>query len=723
MIKQEVVDKIMDAARIEEVVGEFVDLKKRGSSLIGLCPFHNEKTPSFNVSVSKGIYKCFGCGAGGDSVRFIMDHEKYSYPEALRFLAQKYHIEIEETEQTDEQAQLRDHRESLLIVTGWASEFFIEQLWETEEGQTIGLNYFKERGFREDIIRKFGLGYAPEAWTALADQAKAKGYQEDYLIETGLIVKKEEGRSYDRFRGRVIFPIHNLTGRVLGFGGRTLKTDKQTPKYVNSPESEIYHKSNVLYGLNFAKKAISQADKCLMVEGYADVIALHQAGIENVVSSSGTSLTSGQIRLISRYTQQVTLLFDGDAAGIKAALRGTDMLLEEGLNVKILLVPDGDDPDSYIRKHGSEAFKAYLEKHEEDFISFKTKVLLRDAGHDPIRRAETIREVVESIALIPDQIKASVFIRECSSLLDIEERILLHELNKIRIDNSRRKSRQENSAGGMLPGGAALGRENVGGAASGNKDNGNSEGVNAGSSGHQQTGGQTSSPANRPDQPLVPDSAAARQHGAALYSTAQHGTAGADSTAGTAATNPVPTEAAHQSPVALQEREFIRVLLNYGREPAGWENTPDLPIAPLLINSVQDIPFEDQACAAIVAIYQSYLDNQRLPEDRIFISNKNKQIADLSIALLSPKYEISPNWNDDKRKIYVPEEKENLEELVYTCVYRIKKRWVETQMHRVREEIKSEKDEANTQILLQKYQSMKDALKIIGERLGTIILK
>lgn len=649
----------MDAARIEEVVGEFVELKKRGSSLIGLCPFHNEKTPSFNVSVSKGIFKCFGCGAGGDAVRFVMEHEKYSYPEALRFLGQKYHIEIEETEQTDEQAQLRDHRESLLIVTGWASEFFADQLWNSEEGRTVGLNYFKERGFREDIIRKFELGYAPEAWTALVDEAKAKGYQEDYLIETGLIVKKEEGRSYDRFRGRVIFPIHNLTGRVLGFGGRTLKSDKQIPKYVNSPESEIYHKSNVLYGLNFAKKAISQVDKCLMVEGYADVIALHQAGIENVVSSSGTSLTSGQIRLISRYTRQVTLLFDGDAAGIKAALRGTDMLLEEGLNVKILLVPDGDDPDSYIRKHGSDAFKVYLEKHEEDFISFKTKVLLQDAGHDPIKRAETIREVVESIALIPDHIKASVFIRECSSLLEIEERILLHELNKIRLNHNRNKAKQDAASAPTAP--EVAGSEPY----------------------------------------FAPDS--------------QKSTATA-----TAEKQEAPTG---QSVIALQEREFVRVLLIYGREPAHWEDTPDIPIAPLLINSIQDIPFEDQTCASIVSIYQSYLDNQRLPEDRIFISNKNKQIADLAIDLMARRYDLSPNWNDEKRKIYVPEEKENLQELVYTCVFRIKKRWVEAQMNQVREELKSEKDEANQQILVQKYQSMKDTLKIIGERLGTIILK
>jgi len=650
----------MDAARIEDVVGEFVDLKKRGASLIGLCPFHNEKTPSFNVSVSKGIFKCFGCGVGGDSVRFVMEHEKYSYPEALRFLAQKYHIEVEETELNDEQAKAKDHRESLMIVTNWAGEFFTKQLWETDEGRTVGLNYFLERGYREDIIKKFGLGYAPEAWTALADAAKSKGYREEYLVETGLIVAREDGRQYDRFRARVLFPIHNLTGRILGFGGRTLKSDKQTPKYVNSPESAIYHKSNVLYGLFYAKKAISQLDHCLLVEGYADVIALHQAGIENVVSSSGTSLTSGQIRLISRYTKHVTLLFDGDKAGIQAALRGTDMLLEEGLNVKVLLVPDGEDPDSFIRKHGSDAFKVYLQAHEEDFISFKTKTLLQDAGNDPIKRAETIREVVQSIALIPDEIKVSVFIQECSQLLEMEERILLHELNKIRIDLSRKKEKR-----------LAAERSNA--------IQQNTESLSAAAGPiHQQP------------------------------------------SSGTA---PVQPEKELISTTILQEREFVRVLLNYGREEADWEEQAGLPVAPLLINSVLDIPFEDPTCAAIIAIYQTFLSEERLPEERVFISHSNQAIAHLAVEALATKYQLSPNWNDDKRNIYVPEEKENLQELVYTSVYRIKKRWVENQMHGLREEIKEEKNEENMLILIQKYQSMKEALKTISERLGTIILK
>lgn len=656
MIKQEVVDKILDTARIEEVVGDFVDLKKRGTSLIGLCPFHNEKSPSFHVSVSKGIYKCFGCGAGGDPVRFIMEHEKYSYPEALRFLATKYHIEVEETQQTDEQLQIRDHRESLLVVTGWAGTFFTKSLWETTEGQNIGLQYFRERGFRDDIVKKFELGYSPEGWSTLLDQARSEGYNDEYLEETGLIIKKDDNSAYDRFRGRVMFPIHNLTGRVLGFGGRTLKTEKSVPKYVNSPESPIYHKSDVLYGLFQAKKAISQQDKCYLVEGYADVIAMHQAGAENVVSSSGTSLTSGQIRLISRYTKQVTILYDGDAAGIKASLRGTDMLLEEGLNVKILLFPDGDDPDSYIKKHGSTVFKTYLSREEEDFISFKTKILLKESGNDPIKRAETIRTVVESIALIPDEIKVSVYIQECSALLDIEERVLLHELNKIRI--AQRKK----------PGG------------------------NPASSGNYPTDTRR---IQNTDSSLIEPGIA-------------------------------PGITPNEKPIAaarLQEQELVRVLLHYGDMLAEWEPTPDLPIAPLLLNSIEDVPIEDETCSRIIHIYKEHISRQQIPEPRIFTSHNDPGIADLSVSLLSSKYILSPNWNDDKRNIYVPEEKENLEELVYTTVYRIKKRWIEGQIEQIREELKDEKDEANLTILIKKYQTLRDALKIIGEKLGTIIVK
>jgi len=432
MIYQDTINKIMDTARIEEVVGDFVSLKKRGTSLIGNCPFHNEKTPSFHVSVTKGIYKCFGCGKGGDSVHFIMDHEKYSYPEALKYLAQKYNIEVEEREQTPQNIEANNARESLYVVSQYAAHFFTNEMWTGEQGRAIGLSYFKERGFREDIIKKFELGYSPDQWDALLLSAKAAGHKEEYLEKTGLSVRNDKGKVYDRFRGRVMFPIHNFTGRIIGFGGRTLKTDKNVPKYVNSPESDIYHKSNVLYGLFQAKKAIRDADNCYLVEGYADVLSVHQAGIENVVASSGTSLTVEQIRLIGRFTQNVTILYDGDAAGIKASLRGLDMILEEGLNVKVVNFPDGHDPDSYMHKVGAGAFKIYIENNRKDFILYKADTLLKEAGTDPIKRAGIIRDIVESIAKIPDDIKASVFIRESSRLLQVEERMLLTELNKMR---------------------------------------------------------------------------------------------------------------------------------------------------------------------------------------------------------------------------------------------------------------------------------------------------
>jgi len=445
MINRETIDKIMDTARIEEVVGDFVHLKKRGTSLIGNCPFHGEKTPSFHVSVTKGIYKCFGCGKGGDSVRFIMDHEKYSYPEALKFLANKYNIEVEETEFTPQDAEAQSAKESLYIVSQYASTFFVKQLWETEEGKGIGLSYFKERGFREDILKKFEVGYSPDVWDAMTQSAINNGHKLEFLEQTGLSIKNDKGKIYDRFRGRVMFPIHNFTGRVIGFGGRTLKTDKNVPKYVNSPESEIYHKSNVLYGLFHAKKSIRDLDNCYLAEGYADVLSVHQAGIENVVASSGTSLTVEQIKLIGRFTQNVTILFDGDAAGIKASLRGLDMILEEGLNVKIVSFPDGHDPDSYMHHVGAGAFKTYIEQNRKDFILYKANVLLKEAGNDPIKRAGIIRDIVESIAKIPDPIKASVFVRECSSLLEIEERILLTELNKMRSAKVKKNFQGNNS--------------------------------------------------------------------------------------------------------------------------------------------------------------------------------------------------------------------------------------------------------------------------------------
>jgi DNA primase len=443
MIIKSTIDRIMEATDIVEVIGEFVQLKKRGANYVGLSPFANERTPSFTVSPAKGIFKDFSSGLGGSAVTFLMEHEKFNYPEALKWLAKKYNIEVEETVEAPENREAENHRESLLIVTGYASKFFQDSMWETDAGKSIALGYYKERGFTDQTIRKFELGYSPDQWEAFSAQAIKDGYQSEYLEETGLSVKRENGTLYDRYRGRVMFPIHNFTGRVIAFGGRTLKSDKNVPKYVNSPESEIYHKSNVLYGLFYAKKAIREEDNCYLVEGYADVISVHQSGIENVVASSGTSLTVEQIRLIGRLTKNITILYDGDAAGIKASLRGLDLILEEGLNVKVVLFPDGHDPDSYVRLLGSSGFKNYIEQNKKDFILYKTDILLKEAGNDPIRKAEVIREVVESIAKIPDSIKASVFLKECSHILDIEERSLITELNKMRAAKGKKDYQQQ----------------------------------------------------------------------------------------------------------------------------------------------------------------------------------------------------------------------------------------------------------------------------------------
>ncbi|MEZ2337535.1 DNA primase [Mucilaginibacter sp. RCC_168] len=443
MIIKSTIDRIMEATDIVEVIGEFVQLKKRGANYVGLSPFANERTPSFTVSPAKGIFKDFSTGKGGSAVTFLMELEKFSYPEALKWLAKKYGIEVEETVDHPENKEEDLRRESLMIVTAFAAKFFHESLLDTEEGRNIGLSYFKERGFSTETIKKFELGYSPDQWEAFTGTAISEGYQQQFLEESGLSVKRDNGTLYDRYRGRVMFPIHSFTGRVIAFGGRTLKKDKNVPKYVNSPESEIYHKSNVLYGLYFAKKAIRDEDNCYLVEGYADVLSVHQAGIENVVASSGTSLTTEQIRLISRFTQNITILYDGDAAGIKASLRGLDMILEAGLNVKVVSFPDGHDPDSYVRLVGTSAFKKHIEENKKDFILYKANLLLKDAGNDPIKKAEIIREIVESIAKIPDSIKASVFIKECSYLLQIDERSLLSELNKMRQAKAKKDGQQQ----------------------------------------------------------------------------------------------------------------------------------------------------------------------------------------------------------------------------------------------------------------------------------------
>ena len=424
MIDKETVDRIFASANIVEVISDFVQLKKKGVNYQACCPFHNEKTPSFVVSPSKGLFKCFGCGKGGNAVTFVMEHENMTYPEALKYVAKKYGIEVAERELTPEEERRNDDRESMMVVSSYAAEYFAKTLHETPEGQNIGIAYFRERGFSDATILAFGLGYCPGGGDTFTRQALKEGYKEEFLAATGLTIKREDGTYYDRFSTRVIFPIHGISGRVIAFGGRTMRTDKKVAKYLNSPESEIYHKSDVLYGLYQAKRAITQEDCCILVEGYTDVISMHQSGIENVVASSGTSLTEGQIRLISRFTKNVTVIYDGDSAGIKASLRGIDMILREGLNVRVVLLPDGDDPDSFARKHNATELRDFILGHEEDFISFKTRLLLDEAQGDPLKKAALISDIVQSISVIPDAITRSVYTRECAKQMEIDEQVL-----------------------------------------------------------------------------------------------------------------------------------------------------------------------------------------------------------------------------------------------------------------------------------------------------------
>jgi len=442
MIDQATIGRILDSANISDVVSEFVTLKKRGVNQLGLCPFHNEKTPSFTVSPAKGIFKCFGCGKGGNSVNFIMELEQLSYPDALRWLAKKYHIEIEEKEESQEEKALKDERESMMIVSAFAQKYFSRYLLKENEGRTIGLSYLRERGIRDDIITKFELGFCPDGKDLFTQAAQREGYKMDFLEKTGLTIKRDDWVR-DRFGGRVIFPVHNVAGRVIAFGGRTLTNDKKVAKYLNSPESEIYHKGRTLYGIYQAKRDITKLDKCYLVEGYTDVLSFHQAGIENVVASSGTSLTLDQIRLIRRFSPNITIVYDGDEAGIKASLRGIDMVLEEGINVKVLPLPPGEDPDSFARSMSAGELAEYIKSKETDFIKFKTQLLMETVENDPVSKARLINEIVRSISVIPDAITRTVYIKECSRLMDVQEAVLYSEIRKIQNKQSEDHTRKE----------------------------------------------------------------------------------------------------------------------------------------------------------------------------------------------------------------------------------------------------------------------------------------
>ena len=455
MISKSTIDQVYETARLEEVIGDFVQLKKSGSNFKGLSPFSDERTPSFMVSPVKQIWKDFSSGKGGNVVAFLMEHEHFTYPEAIKYLAKKYNIEIEETEQSSEEKEQANERESMYLVSEFAQKHFTKTLWESELGKAIGLSYFKERGFTDETIKKFGLGYSLDQWDAFTNVALEKGYQLNYLEKTGLTIVKEDtfnsgnNKKFDRFKGRVMFPIHSMSGRVLGFGGRILTSDKKAAKYLNSPESEIYHKSKVLYGIYFAKQAIAKEDNCYLVEGYTDVIQFYQRGIQNVVASSGTALTPDQIRLINRLTKNITVLFDGDAAGLRASLRGIDLILEQGMNVKICTFPEGEDPDSFSKNNDFEDVVLYLQENSKDFIQFKASLLVKESANDPIKRAETVRDIVNSISKIPDRIKKEIYIQECAQIMNISEAVLfntLAQIGKKELTDATQKNKQEQKA-------------------------------------------------------------------------------------------------------------------------------------------------------------------------------------------------------------------------------------------------------------------------------------
>ncbi|MDP2237254.1 MAG: DNA primase [Bacteroidales bacterium] len=647
MIPAYTIASILETARIEEIVGEFVGLKRRGSNLIGLCPFHQEKTPSFTVSPAKGIFKCFGCGKAGDSAKFIMEHEHVSYPEALRYLARKYQIEIEEKEQTPEETAALNERERMFNLNTFAQQYFSSILFDSDEGRAIGLSYFKERDFREATIKKFQLGYSPDHRDAFSVHAKKNGYTEEILLKTGLSVGSAE-RLYDRFQGRVLFPIHNLTGKVLGFGGRILSSDKTKAKYLNSPESEIYIKSKTLYGIFFAKNAISRLDNCLLVEGYTDVISMHQAGIENVVASSGTSLTTDQIRLIRRYTNNITILYDGDKAGINASLRGTDMILEEGMNVRVLLFPEGDDPDSFVRKNRTSDVEAYILNNAKDFISFKTSLLLEESAHDPIKKAGLIKEIVHTISLIPEPIYRSVYVKECSRMLEVEEQTLMNELNKLLRQKFRSKT------GAEIP----------------------------------ETAVET------PKQE-------------------EHVIAGPEAKSG-----------------YYQERELVKILLQYGRQELshevidddGFPDTYSETVAQFIIEDLKNdnLWFEHSTHLKIMQIFAQALDEGVVPGEQQFISHAEPDIAMLAIDLLTTPYELH-NW--ERKRIFVKTEQDVLKLSITNNLFRYKEKIIDARIQDLGEKIKdADTFEEQFEVMVQK-KKLDELRRKINDILGIVISK
>lgn len=699
-IPEETVERIRQSSDILEVISDFVSLKKRGSNYIACCPFHNEKSPSFSVNPARQIYKCFGCGKAGDAVRFVMDIENIGYGEALRYLAKKYGVEIDEQEQTPEDLQRQNERESLLIVLNFAKTFFQETLLTTEEGKSIGLSYFRERGFTNPTIETFDLGYTLDQWDALLQEAQRRGYSRELLEKAGLILNKEgvsesDRKVFDRFRGRVMFPIHNVSGRVIAFGARILKTDKNQrnaaqPKYLNSPETLVYHKSQVLYGIFQAKQAIRQEDVCYLTEGYTDVISLHQAGIRNVVASSGTSLTTEQIRLISRFTPNVTILYDGDAAGIKAALRGLDMVLEEGLNLRLLLLPNGEDPDSYVHKVGADAFKKYIKEHAQDFIDFKASQWLTEAGDNPLKRAEGISDVCASITKIPDPLKRQTLSQRVAQVFHVGEQSVISEINRLL-----RKQQDQHK-----------------------KD-----------ADRQQ---RTANPGRQPatsSNTLSPETHSLDEINDLLDGLNQESSAVdlPGSTAPPAVSVPYEPKNTVRTPLSYQEEECIRLLMNYGSR----ELEQGITLCQYVLSELHEIEFQTTPYGLMLTLFREAYNRGEILTADDFLNHQggqsdqpdNNEFQRQAIHLTTPRYEISEGW--EKHEIFVPSEAEVgiLADAAYRNILRIKKMLAEQRMttlqQLLRDSNKRTPEEADQ--LLTEFMHFKRIDIEISGLLGTVI--
>ena len=724
MIDQSTIDRILDAAQIVDVVSEFVTLRKRGVNYIGLCPFHNEKTPSFSVSPSKGVCKCFSCGKGGNVVHFIMEHEQLSYYEALKWLAKKYNIEIKERELTDAEKQAQSLRESLFVVNQFASEYFQDILYNHIDGQRIGMTYLRSRGFRDDIIRKFQLGYSTDAPDGLARAAAQKGFREEFLEKTGLCYRKDNGTLHDRFWGRVIFPVHTLSGKVVAFGGRVLSsaTKNVQMKYVNSPESEIYHKSRELYGMYFAKQAIVRQDCCFLVEGYTDVISMHQSGIENVVSSSGTALTSDQIRLIHRFTNNITLLYDGDGAGIKASIRGIDMLLEEGMNIKVCLLPDGDDPDSFARKHNATDYQAYINAHEVDFIRFKTNLLLEEAGRDPIKRAGLISSIVKSISVIPDAIVRSVYIRECSQLLQMEEKILVEATAKLIgqarettfKEEQRRREREQRrlAAGNAVPPAPA-----VQGA----------DPTYAAESYPPLPVPEAGLPSVPPLPPEVPEAFSAEE--ASRLPSEVPPMEAVDIP--DAYSSFIPLTGNEQTVFYAKEEELIRMLIRYGEKVMcdvedEEGNLRSLTVIECISFSLKEdeLQFHDAIHRRILKEAEEHLQDAHFTAERYFMTHPDPQVSKLAVDMVSERYQLS-KYHSKAQKIVTDDER--LHELVPRLLLDFKMSIVEEEMEHTLQALNNPSIANDTQRcmeIMQRYKDLHQMQSLMAQKAGErVVLK